>query len=70
MEHKPPHGMSMEMLTGLAEFPRLIEAMIAQTEAINALAASNMALVDAMLADEEDGDGKPSQTYLSDPELQ
>ena len=43
----------------------LLVAMQAQTEAINALADSNMALVDAMIEGAEDGDGEElSRTYL------
>lgn len=43
----------------------LLEAMIDQTEAINSLAASNMALVDAMAADvENEDDAGLSRTYL------
>lgn len=43
----------------------LITAMRGQTEAINALAASNMALVDAMIEDVDGEDGEElSRTYL------
>lgn len=55
--------MDADILSPLLE--ALLAAMQAQTEAINALAASNMALVDAMIEGAEDSDGEElSRTYL------
>lgn len=55
--------MDADLLSPLLE--ALLAAMQAQTEAINALADSNMALVDAMIEGVEGGDGEGlSRTYL------
>lgn len=55
--------MDADVLSPLLE--ALLAAMQAQTEAINALADSNMALVDAMIGDAESEDGTElSRTYL------
>lgn len=55
--------MDADVLSPLLE--ALLAAMRSQTEAINALADSNMALVDAMIEGAEGGDGEElSRTYL------
>lgn len=46
------------------EIRRLVEAMQEQAKAINALAQSNAALIEAMAEAEYEGEDMPSATYL------
>lgn len=57
---QPSHGPGLE-----GYLTQLLSALLAQTQAINRLAASNEALIQAMAEDGDMGDDMPVTSYLN-----